>query len=270
MTTPLETALAAMDETTRLALDALHRVHDSEGLPPVEIDDVGVLHGDGVSFVPTVRTQKLATPGAEGDRHVEAVVWHYTDTRNAGAVNLAKRIAMAAPEGQERSCHLWIDRAGKIAQSASLERGTWHAGSNTAALFTRAPDGLWRMLTSAQRGKMRGWGANSFAAGIELENVGIVRHVGGQWLGWPFAFGTKHGAPVVVPADEVDADRGLHTFTEAQIAAATRVLAAIVHRYGLTRDACTLTHHAIDPARREDPGDLWTTVHLPKILEAVF
>lgn len=259
-----------MDETTRLALEALHRVHNSDELSALEIDDEGVLRGDGAVYIPSVRRQKLATPGAEGVRHVEAVVWHYTDTRNAGAVNLATRIRDAAPAGQERSCHVWIDRAGKIAQSVPFEAGSWHAGSPTAALFTRGPDGGWKMLTAAQRGKMRGWGANSFAAGIELENVGHVRRVGDKWLGWPFAFNTPHGAPVVVPADEVDTDRGLHTFTERQVGAAIRVVAALAHRYGLTRDAFTLTHHAIDPTRREDPGDLWIRVHLPKILDAVF
>lgn len=259
-----------MDETTRLALDALHRAHADGGLPPLEIDDLGVLRGDGADYIPSVRRQKLATPGIEGERHVEAVVWHYTDTRNAGAVNLARRIAAKAPEGEERSCHVWIDRAGKIAQSVPFEAGSWHAGSSTAALFTRKPDGMWAMLAPAQRGKVRGWGANSFAAGIELENVGHLRRVGDKWLGWPFVIGSPKGAPVVVPADEVDVARGLHTFTEPQVAAAARVVVALVHRYGLTRDAFTLTHHAIDPTRREDPGELWVKVHLPAILDAVF
>lgn len=260
-----------MEETTRIALEALHRVHDRDGLPPLEIDDAGILRGSGCTFVPSVRTQKLVTPGAEGERHIEALVWHYTDTRNAGAVNLARRIAAAAKEGEERSCHVWIDRPGQIAQSVSLERGAWHAGSSTAALFQRDPQtGLWRQLTAAQRGKIRGYGANSFAAGIEVENVGHLRHVNGKWLGWPYAFGTKHGAPVVVPDDEVDTARGVHMFTDAQERAAIRVVAAAVHRYGLTRDACTLTHHAIDPTRREDPGSRWIEVHLPRILDAVF
>lgn len=271
-TTPLDAAIASMDETTRLALDALHRRHDAESdtVPPIEIDEEGVMHGVNVSFIPTVRTQLLATPGAPNERHIEALVWHYTDTRNAGAENLAKRIAPAAEKGQERSCHLWIDRRGHIAQSASFERGTWHAGGNTAALFRRQPDGSWEMLSNAQRGKVRGYGANSFAAGIELENVGQVRHVDGKWLGWPFRFGTPHGAPVVVPDDEVDAGFGLHRFTSEQVTASVRVVAAVAQRYGLTREACSLTHHEIDPARREDPGPLWTTTHLPLILAAAF
>lgn len=272
-------AIDATEELTALALEALATLHGDHDGDPIEIDDAGVMHGDGVTYVPTVRTSKLATPGAEGERHVEAITWHYTDTRNAGAVNLAKRIAKA---GESRSCHGWIDRAGLIAQSASFERGTWHAGSDSAALFTRGPDG-WQMLTPAQRGKLRGFGANAFAAGIELENVGAVRRVdvgsGTQlWCGWPFRFDYRDKSgkivkPAIVPADEVfstDGKRGHHLYTLEQEAAATRVVSALARRYGLTRAMCSLTHAEIDPTRREDPGPVWIETHLPRILEAVF
>lgn len=261
-----------MDDTTRLALAALHRAHVDGELSALEIDDHGVMHGENVSYIPTVRTQPLATPGTEGERHIEAIVWHYTDTRNAGAENLARRIAA---KGDARSCHVWIDRRGHIAQSASFERGTWHAGSSTAALFTRNAGFGWEVLSAAQRGKIRGYGANSFAAGIELENVGALRYVPSKahndslWVGWPFRFDHAE-APVIVPIDEVDPVRRLHRFTDDQARAALRVTGALARRYGLTRDACALTHHEIDPSRREDPGALWTEVHLPVILAAVF
>lgn len=275
-----QAAIDGLEQFTEQVLAALATLHGSHD-DTIEIDDAGVMHGDGVTYVPTVRTQKLATPGAEGERHVEAIVWHYTDTRNAGAVNLARRIAKA---GESRSCHGWIDAAGAIAQSASFERGTWHAGSSTAALFKRGPDG-WQMLTSAQRGKLAGHGANSFAAGIELENVGEVRHVDvgsatRLWCGWPFRFDyrDKKGTivkPAIVPASEVvlvsnDGRRGWHMFTQPQHDAAVRLTSALARRYGLTRAACSLTHASIDPSRRTDPGPEWTTRHLPAILDAVF
>lgn len=265
---------AGLNAEVLAALASLHAAHLEDN---IEIDDAGWMHGRDVHQIPTVRTQKLATPGAEGERHVEGVVWHYTDTRNAGAVNLAKRIAAA---GQARSCHLWIDRAGVVAQSASFERGTWHAGSSTAALFRRderTDDQPWQMLTPAQRGNVRGYGANSFAAGIELENVGEVRLVGGQWLGWPFRHDLQgsDGAmvrPVVVPADEVasNGSHGWHAYTHAQASAAKRVVSALVRRYGLKRAACEWTHQRIDPTRRTDPGPLWTDGLLPSILADVF
>lgn len=281
---PTQLAIEATEALTAMALEALATLHGSHDDDAIEIDDAGIMHGAGVHYVPTVRTSKLATPGVEGERHVEAVTWHYTDTRNAGAVNLAKRIAKA---GDSRSCHAWIDRAGIIAQSASFERGTWHAGSATAALFKRDTLGLspvlWEMLTPAQRGKLRGFGANSFAAGIELENVGAVRLVPvgngtSLWCGWPFRFDyrDKSGVlvkPAIVPADEVsarDATHGHHMFTLPQRDAAARVVGSLARRYGLTRAMCSLTHAMIDPTRREDPGPLWTGTHLPAILDAVF
>lgn len=264
----------ALNDAVLAALEALHGDHDDT----IEIDDKGIMHGDGVHYIPTVRTQKLATPGAEGERHVEGAVWHYTDTYNAGAVNLAKRIAAA---GASRSCHVWIDRPGVIAQSASFERGTWHAGSDTALLFKRNAAG-WEPLAPAQRGKVPGYGANSWAAGIELENVGEVRLALNpskgekQWCGWPFKFdhrGTdgKLVRPAVVPADEVVEIGGKHwhTFTDEQRRAAQRVVAAMVAHYGLLREAFLWTHAKIDPTRRTDSGPAWDG-HLSVILENVF
>lgn len=270
ITKPLGAVLNVVAASIEEALERLHGSHDTS----IEVDDNGVMHGHGVTYVPTVRTQKLATPGAEGERHVEGLVWHYTDTRNAGAVNLAQRIAA---KGASRSCHVWIDRLGHIAQSASFERGTWHAGSNTAALFTRQ-SGQWDMLQPAQRGRIAGYGANSWAAGIELENVGELKHVQGKWIGWPFRFDKREAdgslvRPVVVPDDEVAAASGTsawHNFTPEQVAAAGAVTSALVRRYGLTRKACEWTHAAIDPTRRTDPGPVWTDEHLPKLLAGVF
>lgn len=250
-------AIDLLHESTRIALEGLHRMHDDDGPPPLEIDDAGIMHGEGVAYIPTVRVQHLATPGPVGERHVEGIVWHYTDTRNAGAANLARHIAA---KGAARSCHVWIDAKGAIAQSASFELGTWHAGSDTAALFRREADATWMPLTPQQRGKIRGYGANSWAAGIELENVGEVRHVDGRWLGWPFKLGGE--APAIVPDAEVvvlrtDDTIGHHAFTDAQLAAACRVSSALQRRYGLLRANCGWTHAAIDPTRRTDPGPLF-------------
>jgi N-acetyl-anhydromuramyl-L-alanine amidase AmpD len=272
---------AAADDTERLnaavleALGALHGDHDGDA---IEIDDDGIMHGTGVHFIPTVRTSKLATPAENGaDPHVEGAVWHYTDTRNAGAVNLAQRIAA---KGASKSCHVWIDRPGVIAQSASFERGTWHAGSDTAMLFRRNAAG-WESLSPAQRGKVRGWGANAWAAGIELENVGEVR-IGGvsagvtRFMGWPFRMNYRDGTgklvrPAIVPDDEVIQLEGKywHAYTDEQARAALRVVAALVARYGLLRESLEWTHAAIDPTRRTDPGPAWTT-HLAAILDSVF
>lgn len=262
----------------------LHRAHAADGLAPIAIDDGGWLSGDGVTVFrkpppgaqvisganhpETVKQQILAKPL----EHIEGVVFHYTDTRGCGAANLAKRLLDPTNTGA-RSWHVCVDAAGKIAQSVSAKCGSWHAGGPTAALFTRSPDGAWAMLTQAQRATMRGWDANAWAFGIELENAGELRLVDDRWLSWPFKFGTEWGAPIVVPAAEVAGmvgPHGWHAFTPAQVDAATRVLSALVGTYGLRRDACAWTHARIDPQRRIDPGEVWTKVHLPKVLASVF
>lgn len=264
--------------------DLLHRAHAAGALLPLEIDDAGHLRGDDVEVYPESPKQQALAPGLE---NVEAIAWHWTDTRGCGAANLAKRIASVG--GRSASWHAVIDATGHAVQSVSAKRGSWHVGSNTAALFRRTSIvrtlGAWEMIDAANRGKVPGYGGNSFMYGIELECVGEVRLADGKWCGWPFKFGTQWGAPAVVPADEVVIDatgiRGHHAFTGPQIVTAERITRALVHRYALTRDACSWGHCQIDPSQRTDPGPLWLGPaaaghglalggHLANILDRVF
>lgn len=267
--------------------EVLHRFHIATAPAPIEFDDGGWMHGEGVEafrYLPSSpgmrdqavdgfyhETQKQQTL-APGTDHVEGVVWHYTDTRSCGAPALARRL-LDEDNDRAASWHACVDRAGKISQSVSARCGSWHAGGSQAALFLRDQQtGEWTPLTDAQRGRIRGWSANSWAYGIELENAGELRLVDGRWLSWPFVFGGPHGAPIVVPDVEVagvNGHHGWHAFTAEQIDGARRVLTALVGRYGLRRHACTWTHHAIDPENRVDPGPEWERA-LPGILDAVF
>lgn len=266
----------------------LHRAHAADALPPIEFDDQGWAHGEDVTCFrkgggngalgeETTKQQTLAPPL----EHCEGIVWHYTDTRGCGADALAKRLLDPANK-RAASWNACVDERGHISQSVSAKCGAWHAGGSDAALFTRDPtSGLWTMLTPAQRGNVRGWGANSWAYGIELENAGEVHfirdpHGDKVWASWPFAFGTQYGAPIVVPNDEVvispDGAHGWHRFTPEQRNGAQRLLAGLVGRYGLRREACAWTHKIIDPQNRTDPGPLWSGQggHLTEILDAVF
>lgn len=256
-----------------------HAIHAADGPPPLEVDDDGWIRGPGTACTSeTLKRQSLA-PGVD---HIEGIVTHWTDTRGCGAMNLAKRL-LDPDNDRAASWHLVIDAQGNAVQSVSAKHGSWHAGGAQAALFQRGADGAWTPLTPAQRGQVRGYGANSFAFGIELECAGEVRLVDGKWCGWPFAFGTKYGAPAVIPADEVTpntATHGYHAFTAPQIETLGRVVTALVHRYGLRRDACALGHCQIDPENRTDPGPLmlgspvpkWgaTGGHLKMILDSIF
>lgn len=223
-------------------------------LPPIEMDKAGVLIGKGVTYVPSERIQRLATP----DGNVDGITWHWTDTRGVGAVALAKRtIKKAANVG---SCHLWLGADGEIAQSAPMLLGSWHAGFGFT--FKRDASGVYRISP--------GYNANAFFAGVEIENIGEVRKTtlkGKEvWAGWPFNFLPetlqKYGAPTVCPDDEVYVhpkypNRGWHKFTQAQRDGAERIVRALRGSCALTRENCSWGHLQIDPERRTDPGPLW-------------
>jgi N-acetyl-anhydromuramyl-L-alanine amidase AmpD len=248
--------------------EILHQAHvDQDHL---EVDDSGILHGRGATYTPSMRDQALWPH----ETNVLGIVWHYTDTRSVGAYNLSKRIA-GLPAGGQRaaSWHVCIDRAGTIVQSVSFKRGSWHAGGATAARFD------WKASNSVNGHRL--WelgagnghpGANNLFAGIELENVGEVRKVGTEWLGWPFSHGTKYGEPVIVPESEVVhiAQRSYHCFAIEQVNAAKRVTEALARHYSLIRENCGFSHQQIDPQNRTDPGPAWMGTHLPWLLDQVF
>ena len=298
MTTTTDPAQQVADLTAQI-LDDLHRAHAaSEADPPLEVNADGWIADGDKALIASVESPRRQTLAFDKPGNIEAIVWHWTDTRGCGAVNLAQRISTMA--GRAASWHTVIDANGIAVQSVSAKHGSWHAGGADAALFTRSSGGDWDPLAPAQRGRIAGYSANAFAFGIELENVGEVRLVdrNGQWtwVGWPFAFGTQYGAPANVPDTEVAAIYGAdgrpimpvlgarshQVFTDAQVTTARRITRALAQRYGLTRKACSLGHCQIDPQNRTDPGPLWlgspipplgsqaTGGHLKEILDAVF
>jgi hypothetical protein len=58
--------------------------------------------------------------------------------------------------------------------------------------------------------------------------------------------------------------------TPAQEASATKLLDALVARFGWSREVCGYGHADFDSPRKEDPGPLWTKGVLPRVLDAVF
>lgn len=244
--------------------------HQSHDASVIEIDGEGWMHGEGVGCFRSDQEQALWT----GETHVLGIVWHYTDTRSVGAANLARRIVRGMEHSRAASWHVCVDRQGAIAQSVSMLRGSWHAGGATAARFGVAcmEDGhrVWGLIPSSRRDRP---GANSLFSGIELENVGELRLIDGEWLGWPFKRGLPSGAPIAVPEAEVHVEgngKAHHSFTAQQVAAALRVTSALAHKYNLIKVNCEWSHQDIDPEHRTDPGPVWMGVHLPEILSSVF
>jgi len=258
--------------------ERLHVAHQPSD--HLEVTDQGWLIGPGTEACPSARSSKLWV----NETNILGIVWHYTDTRSATAMGLARRIMqMPGPGQRAASWHICIDRSGAIVQSISALLGSWHAGGASAARFVvdRFVEDA-RIDLASPPVKRRIWravsphtglpGANDLFLGIELENVGEVRRHGAEWLGWPFAHGTANGEPVVVPVDEIAKHTGrfYHQFTAAQVDAAQRVTQALVGKYHLVRPNCTLSHQAIDPERRTDPGPDWMDRCLPIILDQVF
>lgn len=93
----------------------------------LDIDSDGWLVGAHVERVPSVRHSKLTTP-----RGPLAIVWHYTATDVGTAKNLAKRIR-TYKRGVDRaaSWHVCIGADGRLWQSVSFERGSWHCAKGT-------------------------------------------------------------------------------------------------------------------------------------------
>lgn len=226
----------------------------NRALPPIEMDAKGILHGEGVTYVPSERIQRLVT----SDGNVDGITWHWTDTRGVGAVALAKRtVKKAANVG---SCHLWLDAKGQIAQSAPMLVGSWHAGYGFH--FKKDANGIYKISD--------GYNANAYFCGVEIENIGEVRkttYKGKEvWAGWPFNFLPetlkKYGAPTICPDDEVRAHpknpaRGWHKYTQAQRDGAERIVRALRGACALKRENCAWGHIQIDPERRTDPGPDW-------------
>lgn len=262
------TTQSVLDQLGAPAIEAavLQGDHDDDpdDASPISIDAEGWASGENVHRVPSPRSQRLVTHDKDGQAPI-GIVYHWTATGPGTAWACARRIAKAPAQGERSaSWHVIISRAGEIIQSISFRRGSWHAGGKTAAKFSLL-NGRWQI---AKPGDVS---ANALFVGVELENVGEVRLVDGLWQGWPFGRDGKRG-PVVPAADVVAADnRYYHGFTTEQEAAAQRLLRALVAEYpAITMGNATWGHVDIDPGRKSDPGVVWSSVVLPRLLRVVF
>jgi hypothetical protein len=244
------------------------------------IDEEGWLTGTDVERIPTERTQALVHNVPLG------VVWHWTATCGVGR-RLALRIAKL-PKAGERAAS-WgtlIPAKGPMVQSASMLRGTWHAGAVSARAFTKVlndegsgtrPAGYahettllrgWSMAphTMAER-RTKEVSANSLLHGVEIENLGELRSVNGKWRPWPFKADTRP-----LPTGElVESAKGrhYHAYTEHQEAQAERLVRAMATTYGLRPQDFRYYHMDIDPGRKTDPGPVWDDI-VTGLLKRVF
>lgn len=228
----------------------------------MRVDDEGwLVHEDGdprVVRCPTVRTCALEVPAPLG------MVWHWTAGRGGpGYAETLARRAQRYRRGVDRpaSWHVLVAKDGTVYQSAPFTVGTWHVGRPGVVAGRRFEN------------------VNRATVGCELENAGRLRQLGGRFYCWPYF--TNPAAPAherrPEPRCAVDAARAVvvpgegtfDAFPPEQEAAAARLLAALVARFGWVREACAYGHRDFTP-HKEDPGPLWADVVLPRVLDAVF
>lgn len=205
----------------------------------------------GASRYPSARVSAMETPGGTP----LGLVWHWTGGRG-GAEPLARSIQLRG-NGAQASWHFLIVRDGRILQSVSTLDASWHVGRPGVIAGKKFAN------------------VNRATVGVELENTGRAIRVGSAFRSVenPHApRGSWIPSQFVLPAGEVQAvgDELFHAFPLPQIAAAEALLREMVLRFGWTRGVCSYGHRDFDPSRKADPGDLWSHVVLPQILDRIF
>ena len=154
----------------------------------------------------------------------DTIIIHYT----AGASAESSINTLTNPSAKV-SAHVVISQDGKLTQLVPFNKKAWHAGK------------------SHHREKT---GMNQYSIGIELDNPGVLKKAGNQYVSW---FGRKY------PEEEVlqdvhrneDFSRYWHTFTEEQIAKVYELCELLIKKYDIRY---ILGHEEVSPGRKLDPG----------------
>jgi N-acetyl-anhydromuramyl-L-alanine amidase AmpD len=227
----------------------------------LEISEAGWLQGPGVVRVPSVRHYALTSRDSHGAPAPLGITWHWTGgvCKPGHAASLAKRIATLKTGDREASWHVVISKQGDIYQSVSFEQGSWHCAVGAV------PD---------PHRSGRTHRINRSLVGIELENAGRLKLLGGEWRCHPYwkvdkagQYILKNGLKVFDPALVVAPERAkivegkgvFDVFPEPQIVAALRLLEALMRTYSLDPVHCRYLHGDFEP-RKEDAGPRWQRI----------
>jgi len=153
------------------------------------------------------------------------VVMHYT-----GGASFSASVAWLTSKSSAVSAHLVIGRDGEVAQLVPFDLRAWHAGTSA-----------WKGYT----------GINNYSIGIELDNAGMMKRSGSQWVS---TFGRVYPDAEVLAAPHKSVPNviyGWHNYTEAQLKSAAEVVAALVKAYGIQE---IIGHDDVATGRKWDPG----------------
>lgn len=156
----------------------------------------------------------------------EIAVIHYAVTESAGAT------AAVLKAREYVSCHLTIDKTGRIIQQVPFNRVAWHAGKSE---YRGRPD------------------CNKFALGIEISNPGpLVRQADGSFK---TTYGTPWKGEVVESFHKNDKARAGWRFwaaySQVEIDLCAHICELWRQEYGITD---IVGHDEIAPGRKSDPG----------------
>ena len=153
------------------------------------------------------------------------VVMHYT-----GGASFSASVAWLTSKSSGVSAHLVIGRDGEVAQLVPFNLRAWHAGTSA-----------WKGYT----------GINNYSIGIELDNAGMMKRSGSQWVS---TFGRVYPEAEVLAAPHKSVPNvmyGWHRYTDIQLKTAAEVVAALVEAYGIEE---IIGHDDIATGRKWDPG----------------
>lgn len=153
------------------------------------------------------------------------VVMHYT-----GGASFSSSVAWLTSKNSGVSAHLVIGRGGEVAQLVPFNLRAWHAGTSQ-----------WKGYT----------GINNYSIGIELDNAGMMKRSGSQWVS---SFGRVYPDSEVLAAPHKSVPNviyGWHKYTEIQLKTAAEVVAALVKAYNIQE---IIGHDDIASGRKWDPG----------------
>lgn len=164
------------------------------------------------------------SPNQSSTIQPDTIIIHYT----AGA-NAESSIATLTDADEGVSAHVVISKDGEITQLVPFNKKAWHAG------------------TSHYRERT---GMNRYSIGIELDNPGVLKKAGNQYVSW---FGKKYPEEDVVQEVHRNEDfsRYWHTFTEEQISRVYELCKLLIKEYGIKH---ILGHEEVSPGRKLDPG----------------
>jgi N-acetylmuramoyl-L-alanine amidase len=152
------------------------------------------------------------------------IVMHYTGGQSAESA-----VAWMTSPQSGVSAHLVIGRDGSVIQLVPFNRQAQHAGPSQ-----------WKGI--------QGLGAHSI--GIELDNPGPMKSVGGKWKA---TFGKAYDGAHVLEAPHKHGGRytAWYAYTPVQIEVAVEVARALVREFPIEE---ILGHDDISPGRKWDPG----------------